>query len=100
MKEGYLKARAGYYEAKATYDSLMNGGQGAAYWENQAAGLTAAQATAFRQSAASASPYLSAAVLEAIVLRGDLFSYAELAALLIANPEALREGPIPGLPLQ
>ena len=96
MKEGYLKARAGYYEAKATYDSLMNGGQDAAYWENQAAGLTAAQATAFRQSAASASPYLSAAVLEAIVLRGDLFSYAELAALLIANPEALREAQFQG----
>lgn len=96
MKEGYLKARAGYYESKAEYDSLMNGGQDEAYWKSQAEGLTAAQAAAFRQSAATASPYLSAAVLEAIVLRGDLFSDAELAALLIANPETLRKGEFQG----
>ncbi|NRA49408.1 MAG: hypothetical protein HRU12_09775, partial [Phaeodactylibacter sp.] len=96
MRERYLKAREGYYAAKAEYDSLMNGGQDEAYWKSQAEGLTAAQAAAFRQSAATASPYLSAAVLEAIVLRGDLFSDAELAALLIANPEALRKSKFQG----
>jgi hypothetical protein len=96
MRERYLKAREGYYAAKAEYDSLMNGGQDEAYWKSRAEGLTPAGAAAFWQNAVSISPYLSKGSLESIIKRGDLFSDAELAALLIANPEALREGQFQG----
>mgnify|MGYP006268898685 CR=1 FL=1 len=96
MRERYLKARDGYYTAKAEYDSLMNGGQDEAYWKSQAEGLTPAGAAAFWQNTVSLSPYLSKGTLESIIKRGDLFSDAELAALLIANPEALREGKFQG----
>ena len=96
MRERYLKAREGYYAAKAEYDSLMNGGQDEAYWKSRAEGLTPAGAAAFWQNAVSISPYLSKGSLESIIKRGDLFSDAELASLLIANPEALREGQFQG----
>ncbi|WP_211356928.1 right-handed parallel beta-helix repeat-containing protein, partial [Phaeodactylibacter luteus] len=96
MREHYLKAREGYYAAKAEYDSLMNGGQNEAYWKSRAEGLTPAGAAAFWQNAVSISPYLSKGSLESIIKRGDLFSDAELASLLIANPEALREGQFQG----
>jgi hypothetical protein len=96
MRERYLKAREGYYAAKAEYDSLMNGGQDEAYWKSQAEGLTPAGAAAFWQNAVNISPYFSKGTLESIIKRGDLFSYAELAALLMDNPEALRDAKFQG----
>jgi hypothetical protein len=96
MRERYLKAREGYYAAKAEYDSLMNGGQDEAYWKSQAEGLTPAGAAAFWQNAVNISPYFSKGTLESIIKRGDLFSYAELAALLMDNPEALRDSKFQG----
>ena len=86
----FQNAQTGYNTESATYQGLLNGGLTEANLTGQVMAATAQNAAQLEQDLLGYSPYLTVPVLEAVVLRKDVFSNNSIQGILTANPDGLR----------
>lgn len=88
-RQAYMDAKTGYQSEKADWLGLIDGGDTNGLLDD-IANATINDETTLSSSLLSISPYLSSAVLEAVIGRDDIFTDESISSILTANPDELR----------